>query len=348
MSVPRPSWLLTTAEWETKLEVWSLHTKIGTVEGILRKLQLMGQALDRDTVNKIIREAELLPPALARLTPPEVQDWIKEMRPELRTVLERPPERTLAEQEAQVRHQARLLEVARRWKEEIFVPRLLDRLIEDLSKSRIFSSYARGGYEQSSEGILELYCSIERDEGTRWLFHGLCSHLDTSGRSDLVDSFEQWKATGGAYLEACLALVSEVETEAERRTGLTICSDFQTPGRTPFFAMTVCADALEYHISQGKRELVEVCAYTREPLDDPRVLWFGAYAIARGSTQELKYYEDTHSQLIAHYRGAVISGKVEEAIAKRQELEKVCSYVSEQLGKLIQSDFVRGVCELCP
>jgi|GEM_PF-6007476 len=347
MNVPRPSWLLTSADWDTKLEVWSLRTKVGSVEGILRKLQLMGQGLDRDTVNKIIREAELLPPALARLTPPEVQDWLKQMRPELRTVLEPSAEKTLAEQEAQVRHQARLLEVARRWKKEIFVPRLLDRLIEDLSRSMMSSSSATGGYERSGEGIIELYCSVEKDEDTQWLFHGLCSHLHTSGHSDVVDSFGQWKSIGGAYMGACLALVSEVETEAERRTGLAICPDSQMPGRTPFFAMTIAADALEYHVSQGKRGLIEICGYTMDPSEDPRVLRFGAYGIAVGSTQGLKHCEDAHRQLIAHHRGAETSERLKQVVSKRQKLEALHGYIMEQLGKLTQTDFVKGVCELC-
>ena len=181
-------------------------------------------------------------------------------------------------------------------------------------------------------------------------FTCLQDHLSTDC---LWRSFDQWKAKGAAYLDACCELVQTIVYECQQRTGssILISQEWSQEGIFWGFARQV----YEHHtgLADGTRG-VDGLGYDfkEQPGGEPgqgvvHALWHGSSGIAcHGDRKVLQDWKSTFENMLQLDDW---TGLAKDLVGRHENLKEMARPIREVLRKEIErGTFDGGRCELCP
>lgn len=248
-------------------------------------------------------------------------------------------------------HQEKMRRLASGLINEISLPEKLHSFILDWKPQRLLVIDSRGNrlcppVIIDKNGKISIELSLESDGEIGHVYHGLRSHLETAGSSQVLRDIDAWKKGAGQYIEKChqFLTIAIGETREQAKIPDDKVERNEKTGCKLSFFKTACAAAVE--IANGGSP-VAYSGYCTQAL--PNNLWL-LYKYSGGGICVAKTELGAKRCRHKHMELGLTLSKTEEAkeVARsRAELEKTEKIITKQLQKFSDMEPLPGDCELC-
>ena len=254
------------------------------------------------------------------------------------------PHRVRYEQE-EIRRLARLLkkgehleyirQKAEELKDKLNFPPLRLLIVPDPSvgETQYFDQYFEGVIEWERDAHGDYMLKFDKE------FDSVMEHLRSSGEMDLLKKLEGWRRRGGECIKECHTVLTSIEGDAQRQSGMAEVPDTGQRGLLREFSWRVFSWALSdtdeepCHIIAG--EMGGLCL-----LHDR-----GGSNLAWIRPDEVNAVQSLHLKLRKKYRALPFSNEI---FKMKAELDTLEESLTQGLDRFAKEEVVPGKCSLCP
>jgi hypothetical protein len=188
--------------------------------------------------------------------------------------------------------------------------------------------------------------TVGEDAEANYAWKVLFAHLNTGGFKNVVDLIKPFRQKMYAYLNGCYEFVERVNRTIEEQTGISMPSSYtEKYGFRPYFAMTVCVDAV---LTDNMNSFIGDTSYETESTGGCWALKYKGQVIFVGDTKgTLSNYEKMHKNMRLKWVDTEKTEKVKTLIETRKGLESTISEVRKGLLIFAGKEILPGRCELC-
>jgi len=376
MSKLKSPWVITDIPKTTKVKLWRLMKDNPTYKSwekaivgksyttdrdkIFTGAELDFMKMSKDTYNSLKKEVMLMPLKEVNTLPSDLQNWIFELRPDLKEEQAEQEAKTstlttLGEPYEETPHKQKMRELAKTLAEGICLPSPWDRgLWRDIPIEFKPGEYSLSlGAVEIDKGIKikVKYHALGSGIAEPYLAKALFSHLSTSSLPKFTElvggkgKLNNLVSKAGQYSQALLLFLKLIADEVRGYRAKVNFRDEVKPGLTKWFIMTAWNDAIQ---KAGGYSWIDDSWYKPHESISGTNLWqlrCGAYGIGIAkSNGALRTYENWHKNLRVKYAS---HQSAKDIHIKSQELEVIAQEIRQLLEEFSDTERLPGRCKLC-